>query len=59
MKTISLQTISPQVRGVYNLFKNQVGSEHIASLYALQVIFDILQNEKPKTILELGGGLEQ
>ncbi len=56
MKKIQIKNFSPEATEIYKKFKEQVGSEHTASLPAIQVVFNILK-KKPKTILEFGGGI--
>ena len=57
MKKIQIKDFSPEVLAVNKRFKEQSGSEDIASLCSTQALFNILQSDKPKTILEFGGGI--
>lgn len=41
----------------YNYFSNKEGNQHIAGMYALQKILDIIKVNKPKYILEVGLGI--
>jgi hypothetical protein len=57
MKKIQIRDLNPKAQEVYEYFERQAGSEHIASPWAMQVLFNILKQDKPKTILEFGGGI--
>ncbi len=41
----------------YKIFSECDGNQHIASLYALQKAIDIMQRNKPKSVLEVGLGI--
>lgn len=55
-KNISIK-IDSESSEIYNKFKNQVGSQHIASPVTIAVLSEICRVEKPKRILEIGGGI--
>lgn len=42
---------------IYTLFKKRPGSGNIAKPTAIDVVMDICKREKPKRVLELGGGI--
>ncbi len=57
MRTIKIGKIDEQIKSLYDFFKLKEGSEHISCLGALQGLNKILQDLKPKNILEFGGGI--
>src|SRR3989344_5184809 len=57
MRRIKFKNFSPLTLEVYEYFRNQPGSDHIAKPTTIEVILDICEKEKPKRILEMGGGL--
>ena len=57
MKKIKLEKFSEKTLEIYGRFKEQLGSEHIATPITIEILLDICRNQKPVSILELGGGL--
>lgn len=47
--------MSPQE--IYEMFKKQSGSNAIAGIATLEVVVSAAQNDNPRTVLELGGGI--
>lgn len=42
---------------IYEMFKKQTGSNAISGIATLEAIVHAAKNDKPKTVLELGGGI--
>ena len=57
MKRIKIEKFRPETLEIYNYFKQQSGSEHIAKPTTIEILLDICREQQPKKILELGGGI--
>lgn len=49
--------IGRESKEIFGKFKSQVGSQHIASPVTIAVLSQICATEKPRRILEIGGGI--
>ena len=49
--------ITSEAREAYKKYSVQIGSGHIARLVSIQALINICKNEKPRSILEMGGGI--
>lgn len=57
VKKIYVHRFDARTYLLYNSFKQKMGSEHIASPVGIQVLLEIIEEIKPRHILEIGGGL--
>lgn len=54
---VNVDSINKKVEKIFDKFSSLVGSEHIANIGAMQIIYDILEKDSIKNVLELGGGI--
>jgi len=57
VKKIKIRSVSPEVQSAYDLFVGKPHSKHIATPISIEALFTILKREKPRKILEVGGGI--
>ena len=57
VRKIAVTKISIDALDLYNKFKAMTDSEHIASPIGIHALFAVLDENRPKNVLEIGGGI--
>lgn len=57
VRKIAVTKISIDALDLYNKFKAMTDSEHIASPVGIHALFAVLDENRPKNVLEIGGGI--
>src|SRR5262245_6025352 len=56
-RTRRLDSISPEAKATFETFKAKEGSLHVANRVALEAIFQLVRQLKPRKVLEIGAGI--